>query len=191
MDNNVVISLFNYLKNKGFSVFRFNFSGVGFSSGKTSWTGKAEQDDLVNVAKYATKVVGTNNARVFVIGYSYGSMIACSVIERLRASLSLAGVVSISYPYSVVWALSFFNRSGMVECLQKPPLEREPVPTLFVAGDRDQFTSAKKWSDFTQSCEALQKRVELVKDRDHFWFGSESLLAGLIEEWGSSLNVDW
>ncbi|RKO92789.1 Alpha/Beta hydrolase protein, partial [Blyttiomyces helicus] len=57
MDNNVVAALFRNFASKGFMVIRFNFRGVGNSTGKTSWRGQGEVDDVLTVVRYARERV--------------------------------------------------------------------------------------------------------------------------------------
>ncbi|GAH55932.1 unnamed protein product [marine sediment metagenome] len=78
MYNNVVSGVFNKFTQNGISCLRFNFRGVGKSSGKhTDGTGELNDaktciDFLLN-EKHFEKII--------ICGYSYGAAIGCSVVN--------------------------------------------------------------------------------------------------------------
>lgn len=87
-DDHVVLSVTEKLLEEGFAVATFNFRGAGESAGKTSWTGKAEQNDYIAVVgflvNYLRKLEVTSSAvtehshshiDLVLAGYSYGSLV--------------------------------------------------------------------------------------------------------------------
>jgi alpha/beta superfamily hydrolase len=69
MDNNVVVHLFNYFKEKGnLIVCRYNARGVGKSGGRTTFTSKCEESDGIEVIKYVLQYTD----KIILCGYSYG-----------------------------------------------------------------------------------------------------------------------
>ena len=81
MDDGVVLTISSALVNEGLGVCRFNFRGVGRSTGSSAFTGTGDKSDLINLCKWLTSgaEVGGQQlqvSRLLLIGYSYGSMIA-------------------------------------------------------------------------------------------------------------------
>ena len=86
-DDPVVHSVGSLFVSEGYLLTTFNFRGAEGSSGKTSWTGKAELGDYAAVYAFALSFLGVegvrqhlhhgkpSTARLLLGGYSYGSMI--------------------------------------------------------------------------------------------------------------------
>jgi uncharacterized protein len=70
MHNNVVMAAWRASLDKGLSTVRFNFRGVGRSSGSFD-NGKGEMNDLASVIGYVQKPV-------IIIGYSFGAWVAAN-----------------------------------------------------------------------------------------------------------------
>jgi len=79
MSNNVVMAAWNAVLTKGSSVIRFNFRGVGRSSG-TFDEGNGEINDIAAVVQYV-------NRPVILIGYSFGAWVAARYLKRLDSPL--------------------------------------------------------------------------------------------------------
>ena len=80
MNNNVVVRLAANFQQAGCRTLRFNFRGVGGSSGSGSWRGSSEQDDVLAVCRHFLSIDGAPK-RILIVGYSYGSAIASSVVD--------------------------------------------------------------------------------------------------------------
>ena len=131
MTNNVVAALFAALPLwfRCHSVLRFNFRGVGCSSGESTWTGWSERDDVRSMAAHLMELLPQQQGwpppkRLVIIGYSFGSAVACGVAEEIP---SCVGTVAISYPAG--WSSSLLFSSHY------RPLRRSTVPKLFLMGD--------------------------------------------------------
>lgn len=109
-DDPVVHSVGSLLVNEGFLLVTFNFRGAEGSSGRTSWTGKAELGDYTAVYAFVLSLmnidgvqqhVGRNSAAPVLLlgGYSYGSMITSYVpaIEVVQKILDQAEEGSAEY----------------------------------------------------------------------------------------------
>ena len=86
---------------RGYSTLRYNMRGAGKSQGRTSWTGSTEANDLIQITNEMISMMktrllqGSEDVDVVLVGYSFGSMVACNAaldIPRLKA------LISISYP---------------------------------------------------------------------------------------------
>jgi alpha/beta superfamily hydrolase len=63
----------------GFTTCRFNFRGFGGSTGRPTWRGGGERDDMLAVCKHMLNLSPSPPTHLILIGYSYGSIIASSV----------------------------------------------------------------------------------------------------------------
>ena len=76
MHNNVVMAAWRASLEKGLSAVRFNFRGVGRSSGAFD-NGNGEMNDLASVISYVQKPV-------IIIGYSFGAWVAAQLYETTQ-----------------------------------------------------------------------------------------------------------
>jgi predicted alpha/beta-hydrolase family hydrolase len=99
-DDPVLAQLAKSFLLRGWVLATFCFRGSGTSGGRTSWTGKGEEGDLMSVLgfvleyasclRYHGERTGTQSHRLVVGGYSYGSLITMNlppmhrVVERFR-----------------------------------------------------------------------------------------------------------
>jgi uncharacterized protein len=79
MHNNVVMTAWRTSLDKGLSAVRFNFRGVGRSSGSFD-DGNGEMNDLA-------AVISSVQRPVIIIGYSFGAWVAARYMNRLDAPL--------------------------------------------------------------------------------------------------------
>lgn len=148
MENELVVALASALGAAGLATLRFDFRGVGRSSG-TYDDGRGEVEDVVAAAALLRERLGT--PRVTLVGYSFGSVMA------LRAGLvapdATTAVVAVAPPVRML-GLDF-----LAGC---------PLPLAFVTGDRDQFCPL-------QALESARERfapastLALVPGADHFF----------------------
>ncbi len=79
MHNNVVMAAWRVSLEEGLSTVRFNFRGVGRSTGSFD-NGNGEMNDLASVISYVEKPV-------IIIGYSFGAWVAANYINHLGTPL--------------------------------------------------------------------------------------------------------
>lgn len=168
MNNNVVVSLFRYFRNKDLTCIRFNVRGNGESSGRRTWRGRGEREDTLSVCRFLLDEVKVQ--RIVIIGYSYGAAIGTSVVDELS---EIVGCVAISYPFGVLTLIllgHLFEKS------------KTPKPKLHIMGTSDNFTSIKR---FRARIAELPQPIDVTIEEgiDHFWFGEEHRLVRAIEEW--------
>ncbi|ORY06192.1 alpha/beta-hydrolase [Basidiobolus meristosporus CBS 931.73] len=209
-DNNVVRKLHSHFAKKGLVVVSFNARGSGNSSGRTSWTGIPETEDIKIIVGFLAKeeevFSHTENApdfpkpsKIVICGYSYGSVISSSLRPMDFPNVKLF-YAFISYPLSVVWLLTlwkcnwFFKRVEEIMGISKIPSSPEqsslneniePQPVLFIYGDSDQFTSLSSYQKWLRKFPAELQNIQprLIEGCDHFWFGKENKIAQCIEDW--------
>ena len=157
--NPVITSLSNSFNTKGYSTLRFDMRGSGLSSGRTSWNGQPECNDLIEICK--DPHLGLYQ-EIILVGYSYGSVIACFAASSIK---NLKMVVSIAYPTFVLWAVTAFNQKMYLDGLEG--LDPD-LPKLFVIGDKDNFTSLQQWESMLDKA-AVPQIDRIVLDSDHFF----------------------
>ncbi|ORX53191.1 alpha/beta-hydrolase [Hesseltinella vesiculosa] len=180
MQNNVVMALHRWFTAQNYVTVSFNFRGSGRSSGRTSWTGIPEQHDYQAVVDsvLANSTRYPKIDKLFICGYSYGSMVASSI----RVSIPSAYIL-ISYPLSVRWALAATKASYFKSQVQEL-LTSTPARVLIVHGDQDQFTSDSSYHSWLASVDDIQHQV--VQGVDHFWYNQEEQLVKIVGEFCAS-----
>ncbi|GAA5855368.1 hypothetical protein JCM9279_001700 [Rhodotorula babjevae] len=199
-DDHVVRALAELLADEGFLVVRFDARGAGESTGSTSWTGVAEAadfrelvDDLVLplllpppgapslLPSPPDDTASSTPYDLLLCGYSFGSLAASSCpppaappshpSAALRASYLL-----LSYPLSVLWALTALHTAAPTSALRSLVAHGE-ARVLAVHGTEDDFSGVERlrgWAGELERVAAMEGRdgawraVE-VEGADHFW----------------------
>lgn len=159
MHNNVVTALVGAFSAAGMATLRFNFRGVGASSG-THDEGRGEQGDVA--AAVACLASEAAPAAIAVAGYSFGAFVGLEAGARDPRVAALVGV-----------ALPVARRD--VACLRT--VEK---PTLLVSGDRDDISPIAK---LEQHVAGRQPHIGLaiVRGADHFFGGFEREVGDIAE----------
>lgn len=160
MDNPVVIRLAEVAQSLGVATLRFNFRGVGASTGKHGG-GEAEQDD-VKAALEALSGRLPEGSLVGLAGYSFGAWVAA----RVAATHPVLPALALAAPPLEMHDLDF--------------LERAPDSTLLVAGTRDQYCPVEPLRRLGQRVGA---EVEIIEGAEHFFFGKLFPLGQAVERW--------
>ena len=162
MFNNVVSGVFNKLVRNDISCIRFNFRGVGRSTGSHS-NGTGELSDVhacidfvINERKFE---------KIFLCGYSYGAAIGCSAVGY---SDKIVGYISISFPWD-------FMGSKYKE------LSQSSKPKLFIQGDKD---TVAHYGNFQKNFDYYldPKKKKIVEGADHFYGNYEEQVADIVLE---------
>jgi alpha/beta superfamily hydrolase len=124
MDNPLVVALADTLAVAGLGTVRFNFRGVD-GSGGTPTGGLREHEDVLAVADWLRARTG----RVALVGYSFGALMAARAVATGCATFAFAAV---ALPTTIVG-----DDAERVAQLEAAIATR--IPSLFIAGDADQF----------------------------------------------------
>ena len=163
MDNNVVLAVQAVFQQHGWSTLRFNFRGVGQSTGEYA-EGAGEREDLKAVCRFLRDQPGPLEG-LCVVGYSFGAWVALGAIQE---GLAVDRLVLVSPPLDF---MAFHD------------LRLPPVQCLITLGERDDFCrvdSLQTWLK-EQSETAPNARVSTFPGVDHFYWGKEGLLQAEIE----------
>src|SRR5712692_7838398 len=122
MHNNVVDALCDAALQEGLAARRFNFRGVGSSTGSHAG-GEGEQDDVLAVLRAAEELPGGGS--IGLAGYSFGASMATRAVSRASPMPLL--LLLVSPPLSTLGAALFGE---------------QPSRRLLITGDRDQVCPA-------------------------------------------------
>ena len=152
MNNKVVYSLYQIFAEKGFSVLRFNFRGVGRSQGHFD-NGQGELSDAASALDWL-QTQNPNSPICWIAGFSFGAWIAMQLMMR-RPEIS--GFISIAPPASI------YDFSFLAPC---------PASGLIVHGDKDELVPLAAVNKLTQKLSA-QKNIKIeyrvIEGADHFF----------------------
>jgi alpha/beta superfamily hydrolase len=161
MDNPVVVRARDVAAEVGLATLRFNFRGVGASTG-THGGGEAERDDIAAaLAALAERLPA--GAPVGLLGYSFGAWVSARVASGSAGLRALA--------------------------LVAPPLRMLPMgdglsvpdPCLLVAGTRDPYCAVEDLQRLGATLAGAE--VAVIDGADHFFFGKLFPLGEAVRAW--------
>jgi hypothetical protein len=159
MDNNVVWTAMRACQARGWAALRFNFRGVGQSTGAYG-QGLAEVEDVAAALKFLQdRTPGPH----LLVGYSFGASVAA---RALLQGLEAPGAILISPP------VAFMEMTWLPEV---------PRLKLIIAGDRDEIGPL---IDLQALMARAQPPVQIVviQGADHFYGGREEQLFRVLRD---------
>ncbi len=170
MDNPVVGVTIDACRDAGLATLRFNFRGVGGSTGSHD-EGRGEQSDAVAALDHLAALLPAG-APVALAGYSFGAGVAAAIAAGGRA---LGGLALVAPP------LAF----GSLDRLAMPAGLRGPL--LVVAGTADEYCPL---AALQQVARALPDAdVRIVEGTDHFFTGALGPLVEAVTAWARRVGV--
>ncbi|HDR15861.1 MAG TPA: alpha/beta hydrolase [Desulfobacteraceae bacterium] len=159
MYNDVVETVSQAYKRNNFTTMRFNFRGVGRSSGLYDH-GAGERDDVVRALGY---LMDLEKSELHLAGYSFGAWVNGMA---LRLTSDVACAVMVSPPV------------GFLDFDEMEPDERVK---LVLAGSRDDLAPE---SMLREACRLWnpQVRLEILNGADHFYGGLLPEVGRIIDE---------
>ncbi len=168
MHNNVVSGIFNKFIQEDISSLRFNFRGVGSSSG----TYTSDRDELSDVEACIDFLLNERKVEnIFLCGYSYGAAIGCSTINY---SEKIIAYVAISFPWDFMGS-------------KYKKLSQSHKPKLFLQGNRDDIANFERFEIHFNDYQD-PKYFQIINGADHFYWGYESQVADKVYEFYVSLS---
>lgn len=158
MYNNVVEAIQEAYAAKKYATLKFNFRGVGGSTGCYD-DGRGEQEDIIAAVKYLQDVGISETA---IAGYSFGAWVAAKVVERFDDLFS--NVAFISPPVN----LYDFNWPQLINKIN-----------VIVCGNDDQFCDIHLLQEKIKNIAA---NLKIIPAADHFYFGQEKDLINALGE---------
>jgi hypothetical protein len=156
MEVPVVAAIAHALAQAGVAALRFNFRGVGASTGAFD-DGQGEVNDVAGALDWLSAQPEVDSDRLALVGYSFGAVMA---LVNAASDDQARPLVLIGIPLS--WNL--------------------PLPDLYhsacllIAGEIDQFCPLSELRAFAQQQEGAVK-IDVIAGADHFLFGYESEVA--------------
>jgi uncharacterized protein len=164
MDNPVVVRVQEVCSGLDLATLRFNFRGVGASTGAHG-EGVAEQEDARAALDALEKAIGAGPLAI--VGYSFGARIAAAVAQRDTRPAALGLIAP---------PLTMYDFASAVG---------SRVPTLVVAGTADPYCPPDGVARLTASVPTLN--AVAIEGADHFFFGKLFPLSQAIDTWARQL----
>lgn len=161
MDNPVVVRAQEVCAALGLATLRFNFRGVGGSTGSHGGGGGEQEDARAALDALAT---AASTTRLAIVGYSFGAWIAAQAGSRDGRVAALALVAP---------PLAHYDFAGA--------LEARRVPTLALCGSADPYCPA---ADFERvAARGAWVTPVVIDGADHFFFGKLYPLGEALSGW--------
>ena len=158
MRNPLIASVARACAERGWDALRFNFRGVGASTG--TWSGGREEADDVGAAVAHARALAPG-LPLGLVGYSFGALMS---LKWLASGERVDALVLVGLPLR-----SVTGRDNEI-----PPV---PDGTLVVAAERDQFgTAAELRERFPKA------RIAEVRGTDHFFVGHRDEMVRRVTE---------
>lgn len=166
MNNQIVYNLYYTFVNRGFSVLRFNFRGVGRSQGLFD-NGPGELSDAATALDWMQSF--NSDARTcWIAGVSFGSWISMQLLMRRP---EIEGFISVAPPANL------YDFSFLAPC---------PSAGLMVNGSEDRVIPVDSVSDLVSRLKTQKGIVidhQIIPGGNHFFEGKVDELMALIEQY--------
>ncbi len=164
MHNKVVYRAAAGLIDAGLLTLRFNFRGVGNSTGEHD-DGKGETQDVLDALSFLTE--NYPNQPITLAGFSFGSRVG---MEIGMNDGRIVRLISIGTP------VDKYRDYGFLENLSKP--------ILFVHGDNDEFGSVETLNELVAKVSAVtDTSVKIFQNCGHFFDEHLTQLRNVIHDW--------
>jgi alpha/beta superfamily hydrolase len=173
MDNPVVVRAVEVCSALGFATLRFNFRGVGASTGVHDG-GVGEERDVEAALAYLRDLIGPAGPLVL-IGYSFGATVSARLAAHRGAGPTLAGLALIAPPLAMVGEEPFVA------------LDRFPASLLIVAGSRDEYCPIDSLEHLTRRLP--DAAVSVIDGANHFFLGKLFTLGEAVSGWARRLRA--
>jgi alpha/beta superfamily hydrolase len=171
MDNRIVYRAARSAARVGFAALRFNFRGVGESSGQYDH-GLGEREDAAAAIEWIDRKYPGKPCAV--VGYSFGAWVGLLVGS---GDSRISAMVGIGLP------LDLYNFDYLVDYSN---------PTLYIVGTGDEFCSQEKLDDL-QARLPPSSKIALIRDADHFFSEHieelEMIIENFFREWINHQDV--
>ncbi|MFZ2844711.1 alpha/beta hydrolase [Psychrobacter sp.] len=169
MNNKVVTTMYRFARDNGMHVVRFNFRGVGQSTGEHDYA-EGEVVDAMTVLQWIAEQ--TSARKLWLGGFSFGGYVTARVAEQVMGSAH-------------IWGLSDFEIAKVA--LIAPSVEKNdssdislPADKTFeIYGNADEVINPDNMQAFA---EQLGIAVSVVDRAGHFFHGRLSELKKLLEQ---------
>src|SRR3984885_282886 len=166
MNNKVIYALYHEFVERGFSVLRFNFRGVGRSQGKFD-RGEGELSDAASALDWL-QTYNPNASACWIAGFSFGAWIGMQLLMR-RPEIS--GFISVAPPANV------YDFSFLAPC---------PSSGLVIQGDQDTVVPQEAVAKLIQKLShqrGIKIDYRVVPGASHFFNEHLDQLAEAVDQY--------
>ena len=162
MTNKVVTTLTKACQNQGYGTIRFNYRGVGQSTG-TYGHYLGEIEDLLTVIGWLDQVLP--GVPISLLGFSFGAYVSANVAHQL--------VTTIKWLISVAPAVhhASYDELTNIQC-----------PWFVIHGSKDEVVSLQAVTDFAARNLCVQN-IQVLPEASHFFHGQLLSLRHIVEAW--------
>lgn len=154
MDNKIVTTLVKTFAELGFVALRFNFRGVGDSSGVYD-DGNGEVEDVLAVVRYAMQEFGP--LPLILSGFSFGGYVQARAAEQLQ-------------PHKLVLVAPAVGRFAMPQV---------PADTLLIHGEMDEVVALSEVMAWARS---QHFPIVVVPEATHFFHGHLHQIKAIVSQ---------
>ena len=165
MYNNVVEAVQEAFAAENFSTLRFNFRGVGGSTGVYD-EGRGEKEDILAVCEYLKKLGLTE---LFFAGYSFGAWVGSKIIGESNNPFSFNICISPPIDY---FNFAWDNLKNKIN--------------LFICGNCDQFCMLDV---LISKAKEINSHLKIISGTDHFYLGKEKELTNILQKCIKKVNT--
>lgn len=174
MNNQIVYHLYYAFVERGFSVLRFNFRGVGRSQGLFD-NGPGELADAASALDWLQSI-NTDSRACWITGVSFGTWISMQLLMR-RPEIS--GFISVAPPANL------YDYSFLAPC---------PSSGLMINGDNDRVVPAQSVVDLTTKLKTQKGIViqhDVIQGANHFFEDKVDELVWHVGSYLDSRKTEW
>ena len=169
MKNKVVTTMFNFARDQGMHVVRFNFRGAGKSTGEHDYA-VGEVEDAIAVLQWITTQTSAN--QLWLGGFSFGGYITARVAEQILVTPHIWELTEMELIKVVLMAPSVENNDASDVIL---PTKK----TIQIYGDADRVIKPELMKKFAED---KQISSYVLKDAGHFFHGRLTEIKSLLEQ---------
>lgn len=166
MNNQVVYTLYHTFAERGFSVLRFNFRGVGRSQGEFD-QGIGELSDAASALDYL-QMLKPESKICFIAGFSFGAWIGMQLLMRRPEA---SGFISVAPPANM------YDFSFLAPC---------PSSGLIINGESDRVAppeDVEKLVEKLKTQKGIEITHQLVPGASHFFDAQMETLVSSVEDY--------
>jgi uncharacterized protein len=164
MHNNVVEAISDAFAAEKYSTLRFNFRGVGRSTGVHDG-GRGEQEDLLAASNY---MFNEGILQLSFAGYSFGSWVGSNIMEKENCPFKSCIFVSPPIDYFNFNFAKLGNKINLIIC-----------------GNEDDICDLALLKEKIRDSDV---RLKIVSGADHFYLGKEQELINILRK--NIINVE-
>ena len=169
MKNKVVTTMFNFARDEGMHVVRFNFRGAGKSTGEHDYA-VGEIEDAMAVLQWISDHTSAN--QLWLGGFSFGGYITARVAEQLLVTPHIWGLTEMELTKVILMAPSVENNDASDVML---PTQK----TIQIYGDADTVIKPELMKKFAED---KQIASYVLEGAGHFFHGRLTEIRTLLEQ---------